>query len=218
MKHLLIIFLTLSASAFAQTEVDYKDYLVDSLRKSGVDTILVVENSCYNCGRAMMDKSNRVKPCFFGATYSFIWMRNNHYYFKEFDNCYETSISESKSSEWITHYLNNWKELTEIQVIQSDSIIIIHQDTIFYSRCADQFETPIFDYLPNDSYMRFELYIGNKVYPTGEITNNLLCHLNTKNRKEIKVMFRLISTVCDAYLYNPDFLKNKKPTQLKRLE
>lgn len=217
MKHLLIIFLTLSASAFAQTEADYKDYLVDSLRKVGVDTLLILSDDCHACSRVYTGLGLHGENCFYNQSYHIFWLKDKHSFYKQFDLCYERPIIETKNFFWLEFYLTNLKALSSIHVLVPDSVIILSQDTLIYSNCAND-QPPFFYDLSNGAYLIFEMHLNENKYVSGEITNHLVCDSATKDRTEIQLLLKYYSLLATEYIYKYAIDVDSQPTQLKRLE
>jgi hypothetical protein len=186
---------------YGQTEIEHKNQIIDSLKSSKVDTILILKKGCYGCGNSYVGLSLKDGTCNYYETYTIFWIKNGNNYFKQINRCYESNIIKNQSNKWCNFYIENRDKLNSLKIIKSDSILQINQDIINFSKCNGNEITKAFSDLSNQDFFEYEIILNDFKYISGEITNYLLCDYRTKNRNEIIILNQFYNIIYSEYIY-----------------
>lgn len=190
-RYIFLLLAFLGSSIIAQTTGGRKDYLIDSLKKASIDTIIIVHDDCYGCilSYSEMKTKKMSLKCTTHDNYYIFWMDKAQFYYKAFNNCYEIPVRRLTKFEWLDYFKENQKILISIENLKNIHSIKINSDTIPYSMNCDSLENKnSFTIIDHYGFCEVNISMGHTKYSSGEINDYIFCSNETKNLLPIKFL------------------------------
>jgi len=214
-KHLFFLYLIISSIAFSQNIENRKRYLIDSLKKEGVDTITVIRCAGYGwpgtCIRIKKRKNSKKGIyCSVRSAYIILWKAETKFYCRAFNDCMELPLNELNERNWWEYFKNNKETITSLKPTQN--CIVLNGVKVMYSMNCDSAESPdSYRTIDHYGFYELEIYTGASQYQIGELNEFLFCNNKTKNLKEVRILgmfYSLVKEMADAV--RADLDKNGK--------